>query len=133
MIDWPEFGQWAQVELLQGERIHGQLFHLDRTLNIAILMESMISEEYHALPAPLRPAIHHSVRIINLSAVKNVITGDKDTNICHALPIVGPIRIESLLRRERRALGKRRAELGGKAPVGATQEAMAIYSALAKT
>jgi hypothetical protein len=49
------------------------------------------------------------------------------------LPAVRPVKVERLMRREARSVQKRQCMVDGQAPNGASQEAVAIYTALAKT
>ena len=129
---WPVMGSWVEVELSKGGKLTGQIFQVDKSVGVAILMEPVVPEDYDSLPVPLRPAVLHTVRILSLSAVKSVKeTTSKDIKL--ELPNVKPVKVERLLRREQRSLHKRQSQFCSRAPSGTSQEAMNIFEALSKT
>jgi hypothetical protein len=129
---WPKAGGWVKVVIKGDTSFQGQVFQVDESLGIAIIMRPIVPPDYSSLPAPLRPAINHTLQILALSSIVSVTetTGPEDQV---ALPDVRPIKVERLMRREQRAMQKRQSVVDGVAPSGASQEAVAIYTALAKT
>jgi hypothetical protein len=129
---WPAVGSWVEVELFsEGTRLTGQVFQVEKSVGVAILMEPVVPEDYDSLPIPLRPAVLHTVRTLSLAAVKSVKEISRETKF--ELPSVKPVKVERLLRREQRALHKRQSQFGSRAPSGTSQEAMNIFEALSKT
>lgn len=116
------------------EEYTGQVYAFNIKLDIVILMKPVVSDGYEELPAPLRPAISHRVQILSASKVVSVENINPPGTISfHPAPLVKPIKLERLLRREQKALEKRQAQFQSRAPMRASSEALAIFSALIKT
>ena len=107
------------------------MFQVDEQLSVAMLTVPVVPDDYDSLPAPLRPAILHTVRIIPLSAVRTVKPVEGSSR--HEMPAVKAVKVERLLRREQRVLHKRQTQFGSRAPTATSPEAMAIFEALSKT
>lgn len=137
---WPAVGEQVRVRAGSTGEVTGQLFQVNEALDVVILLEPIVPADYDALPAPLRPPLQHSLRLLSLSQVQAVerIEADPPASPTLAaprreLPLVRPVRVERLMRREQRALSKRRAEFGSRPPKGTSEEALGIFSALSKT
>lgn len=137
---WPAVGERVRVKTDLVDEITGQVFQVNEALGVAILLEPIVPSDYDTLPAPLRPPLQHSLRLLSLSQVqkvervgKNPAVDSNPTASHRELPLVRPVRVERLLRREQRAMSKRRAEFGSRAPRGTSEEALSIFAALSKT
>lgn len=128
---WPAVGEQVKVTCVSGDQYTGCLFQHDTRLGLAFIMSSVVPSDYKSLPTPLRPAVQHRVQVIQTTQVASVVhLADQEKS---DLPVVRPIKVERLLKKEHRALAKRQSEVGQQAPNGATEEAMSLFSALSKT
>lgn len=138
---WPEIGTSIEVYLAgEGEiepvKIQGELFQVNQQHGLAVVMEAIVPNDYASRPAPLRPAILYQTHLINLGAVHKVVTTSPTSEPSphpKELPMVQPLRVDRLLRREQKNIAKRQREFGAMAPPGTSEEAKAIFGALSKT
>lgn len=134
---WQE-GAWVRVATASGtldtEECTWQVYTVNLELDIVVLMKPVIPSGYEDLPMPLRPAICHKVQVISTRRVISVQNIDQPGTLSpYSLPVVKPIKLGRLLGREQKALHKRQTQFQSRAPMGASSEALAIFSALIKT
>lgn len=137
-MKWPRTGTWVDVKCK--DRVPGKtathsgvLFQIDEKVKFIIIMNPVVPENYETLPLPLRPSVHHSVRIIPMDTILNVSPKKNDPPNQLSIPAVRPVKVERLLRREQRAVKTRQALFGSRAPTGTSSEALSIFTALSKT
>lgn len=131
---WPAEGSWIQVSIKDGQVLQGRLFHLDSALQLVTIVAPVVPDDYESLPAPLRPSLKHTVQLVSTASVLDVQAISVAGGAASLdMPAVRPLKVERIMRREQKALQKRHAQFGSRAPSGTSEMAMQVFAALAKT
>lgn len=131
---WPAKGSWIQVSIKDGQVLQGRLFHLDSALQLVTIVAPVVPDDYESLPAPLRPSLKHTVQLVSTASVLDVQAISVAGGAASLdMPAVRPLKVERIMRREQKALQKRHAQFGSRAPSGTSEMAMQVFAALAKT
>ncbi len=141
MASWPAVGSRVAIRLAAGEAVEGYLYAVDEASGMAVVTAPNVPRGYGEMALPLRPTIEHRVSLVSLASVVSVAaaepSGEEGAQAAllgdDLVPLVRSVRPERLARAEMRALEKRKAQFGSRAPPGATSQALAIFAALSKT